>query len=149
MIDVAHSVTVHRPVEEVYRFLANFENWPRWRTGLHEAHRVSQGTDGVGEVWEMAGEALGRPLAMTLEVTDYEENKLFGFKSTAGPIIAESRLVLEPVAEGTRVSYLSNADVSGFVRLAQPLLNWQAQRSWEKDLYLLKRLLEESAKEGK
>ena len=44
-----HKVTIARPVEEVFGFLAHFENDRKWRTRVLEVAKVSG--DGVGATY--------------------------------------------------------------------------------------------------
>jgi uncharacterized membrane protein len=51
MTRVATSVVINRPPEEVFEFVSNFENNPRWQSGMHEARITSEGPLGVGTTY--------------------------------------------------------------------------------------------------
>lgn len=40
MIRVESSVFIERPSGEVFDFLSNFENNPRWQSGMQDAHNI-------------------------------------------------------------------------------------------------------------
>jgi Polyketide cyclase / dehydrase and lipid transport len=47
-----NTVIIRRPTAEVFAFLADFENVPRWNYAIVETHKVSQGPVGVGTVYQ-------------------------------------------------------------------------------------------------
>lgn len=47
-MEFANTITIERPAEDVFRFLADFENVPRWNYAIVETHKTSQGAVGVG-----------------------------------------------------------------------------------------------------
>ena len=49
MATLENTVMIRRPIEEVFGFLADFENIPRWNYAIVETHKVSQGPIGVGK----------------------------------------------------------------------------------------------------
>ena len=43
-----NTVTIQRPAEEVFAFLADFENIPKWNYAIEETSKTSAGPVGVG-----------------------------------------------------------------------------------------------------
>ena len=43
-----NTVTIQRPADEVFAFLADFENIPRWNYAIEETKKASAGPVGVG-----------------------------------------------------------------------------------------------------
>ena len=43
-----NTVTIQRPAEEVFAFLADFENTPMWNYAIEETSKTSPGPVGVG-----------------------------------------------------------------------------------------------------
>jgi len=41
-----NTVTIQRPAEEVFAFLADFENIPKWNYAIDETHKTSAGPVG-------------------------------------------------------------------------------------------------------
>ena len=52
MATFENTVMIRKPIEEVFGFLADFENLPRWNYAIVETHKVSQGPVGVGTVYQ-------------------------------------------------------------------------------------------------
>ncbi len=46
-----NEIIIHRPVDEVYAFLSNFENMPKWNYYLVSVKKTSAGDIGVGTVF--------------------------------------------------------------------------------------------------
>jgi hypothetical protein len=47
MASFENTVTIRRPVEDVFAFLADFENVPKWNYAIVETRKVSPGPVGV------------------------------------------------------------------------------------------------------
>jgi hypothetical protein len=99
--------------------------------------KTTPGPVDVGTIWKVTGRVQGQPIATTIEVTEYEPNSQFGFKTTSGPIQAQQTFAFEPVAGGTRLATV--------IELADPELARPARQQWESDLLILKELLEAKA----
>jgi hypothetical protein len=46
-----NTVMIRRPIEEVFGFLSQFENVPKWNYAIVETRRVSEGPVGVGTIY--------------------------------------------------------------------------------------------------
>jgi hypothetical protein len=85
---------------------------------------------------------LGRRMESINEVTKYEPNRKYGFKTTSGPIPSELEWTFESVAGGTKVAFAIEAEPGGFFKLATPIIARVARRQFESNLANLKDLLE-------
>jgi len=143
MLKLKTSAVINRSIEEVFEFVANTENDMMWQSDVLEAKDTSEGPIGVGHTYKQTFQFLGRRLESTYEVTEFEANRKFMFKNTAGPIPIEGGFTCEPVPEGaTKITLNGEADVGGFFKLAEPIVNRMLQRQWETNLSNLKDLLE-------
>jgi len=104
MVKVETSVMINRPIAEVFEFVVNPESGPQWESGLLEARKTSKGPMGVGATWQEVRQFLGRRIESTDEVTEYEPNKKFSFKSASGPFPVEGGYTFESANGGTRVT---------------------------------------------
>jgi uncharacterized membrane protein len=142
MIRIQASVTVNRPIEEVFHFMTNNQNALQWQSGLLEA-RVTNDIVGVGKTWVDVVQFLGRRIEVASELIEFEPLRRVGFKSTSGPIPLEGRYAFEPDGEGTKVTFTMQGEAGGFFKLAEPIVARSAQRQWETNLANLKDLLEQ------
>lgn len=131
-----HEVVIDCPTERVFEFVTDMSAWSQWH-GSGEGRKTTPGPVGVGTVWEIRGQVQGRTIEAELEVTSYEPNSRFGFKAISGPIDVQQAFTFEPVAGGTRLTTVLD--------LADPELAAPARKQWDKDLLILKELLEARA----
>jgi carbon monoxide dehydrogenase subunit G len=144
MTTMTQSVTVNRPVAEVWDFISNFENTTRWSRGVLEARQTSHGPLGVGSTLQTVVKAFGRRRTADYLVTEYQPNHAFAFKVTSGPISSRARYSVEPAGAGTRLTASGEAEATGLYQLLAPLLVRIVKRHSQDDLANLKRILEAS-----
>jgi hypothetical protein len=51
IIEIEESVVIHRPVREVFAFLADIENWTKLQLALRESEKTSPGPVRVGDTF--------------------------------------------------------------------------------------------------
>jgi Polyketide cyclase / dehydrase and lipid transport len=79
----SHSVRISRPASEVFAFVAEGENAPRWRTGVLDIQQVSG--QGVGAVYRQGVRGPGgRRIAADYQVTAYQPDTLLGSRPSRG-----------------------------------------------------------------
>jgi uncharacterized membrane protein len=139
------SVQINRPIEEVFAFAGNIENNPQWQSGVLEAEVTSEGPIAVGTTYRYVTRLLGRQIETDGEITEYEPNRRYSFKSTSGPFPIGGRLTCEAADGGTKVTLVVAADIGGFFKMAEPLVVRMVKRQYETDVSNLKSLLEAQA----
>jgi carbon monoxide dehydrogenase subunit G len=145
MTTITQSVTVDRPVEEVWDFISNFENTTRWSRGVLEARQTSDGPLGVGSTLQAVVKAFGRRRTADYLVTEYEPNHAFAFTVASGPMSSRAHFSVEPAGGGTRLTASGEAEATGLYKLLAPILVRTLERHSEDDLANVKRILEASA----
>jgi carbon monoxide dehydrogenase subunit G len=144
MTTITQSVTVNRPVAEVWTFISNFENTTRWSRGVLEARQTSDGPLGVGSTLQTVVKAFGRRRTADYLVTAYEPNSAFAFTVTSGPMTSRARYSVEPAGAGTRLTASGKAEATGLYKLLAPILVRTLKRHSQDDLANVKRILEAS-----
>ena len=142
MAQIKNSITIHRPIEEVFAFVADYSNNVKWQSGVISAEFTSPGPVGAGTTFKYDAEFMGRKLETTGELTAYDPPKMIAWKSTSGPFPMSGSTEFESVEGGTLVTDTIEAEPGGFFKLAGPLLVKQIQGQTEKDMRKLKELLE-------
>ena len=142
MIEVRASVVIQRPNAEVFGVISDFENNPRWQSGMVEARFTSDGPLRVGSTYDQVATFLGRRVLSSFEVIALEPDHLIKITSTSGSFSITVTRSTEPVEGGTNVTAIVQGDARGFFKLAEPLLAKLVQRSVSKDYVNLKQLLE-------
>lgn len=143
MARAEHTVVVGRPADEVFEFLTDLSNVPSWQSGSIDVQEPA-GPLGVGTTYVQVLKFLGKRIETRLEVTEFEPARRFALKTLSGPVPFEVRHTLEP-ADGqgaTRLRVELEGEPGGFFRLADPLVERNAQRQIERDFATLKELVE-------
>jgi len=116
-----HSVVINRPIEEVFAFVTDTEKQTEWNGELVESKKTSDDPRGVGTTFTGVVKFLGRRIEATNEVTEYEVNRKMGTKVT-GPMSAVGSHTFESVEGGTRLTFVVEANTSGVLKFADPLI---------------------------
>lgn len=137
-VQYEHEVEIERSPEDVYAFLSDLENLPRWQSDVLDVRRESD-TRFV-EVRTF----VGRRVESTLEITAADPGREFALRSVSGPARFSVRHVLEPAGEGrTRLQVMGEAEgVGGLFKLGGRLLKRAAERRVKEDFARLKAQLE-------
>ena len=131
-----NSVTIRRPVGEVFAFVADGENAAKWRSGVLDAQRVS-GSE-VGAVYRQGVRGPGgRRIAADYEVTAYEPNRRMAFKTIAGPVRPNGEFSFEETDGGTKVSLSLDAELTGIKKL---LLGGPVQKTMEAEVKAIEKI---------
>ena len=143
MIKVEQSITINRPVAEVFAFVADQANAPRWQSGILEVRRTTEGPIGAGTGYTFVRKLMGRRLEASNEYVEYEPNRKIVFRSTSGPMNFRAGYLTEamPGGGGTRLTSWIEMQPRGFAGLAEPLIASSLRRDVKANLIELKALL--------
>ena len=133
-----HQVTICRPAEEVFTFIADGLNGPKWRPGITDIALLSG--FGVGATYKQGVKGPGgRRIAADYRVTEYEPNRRLAFEAIAGPVRPAGEWVLEELADGTRLTFSLNAELGGIKKL---LMGGAVQKTMDAEVAATERLKE-------
>jgi uncharacterized protein YndB with AHSA1/START domain len=135
------SVVIHRPVDDVFRYVTDVRTWPQW-AGFPEAEQVSDGPVGAGTTFRGVSEFLGRRSEWVSEVTTYEPNHRVEQDITWGGVHIRQSLSCEACEGGTRFTQSGEGEFGGLFKLAGPILSRRMQAQLEGNLARLKDILE-------
>jgi len=142
MATLEAKITIKKPIEEIFNFVTDVNNAAKWQSGIIEAKATSNGTTGVGTTYQYITQVMGRKIETEGEVTAYERNSRYAWKSTKGPFPISGNMSFEKTADGVRVTDTVKVEPGGFFKLAEPLMVKQQSSQMEEDLAKLKELLE-------
>ena len=99
-IEVHKTISVNAPVDKVFAFWSDFQNFPRFMRNVREVH-----VHGERSEWVVNGPA-GVPVQWTSEIVSMEPNSHLEWRSTPGsPVKQEGCVRFEPAGEAaTRVT---------------------------------------------
>ena len=149
MITTRVTVDIDRPVDEVFAFVADPANFPRWAGALVKASRqTSPGPVGVGTTFTQVNMLMGRRFISEMRVVTHKPPRRYEYITTAGPIRFAGHYTFAPAGSGTRFTSVDQSQVSGLLRYLQPLLQPFAQRQIKVNLNRLKAVIESQPAAG-
>ena len=103
---VENTITIERPIEEVFEYVSTPENDPTWVSASIRNQRTSPGPMRVGMTTEEDVKIFGRTSRDTWEVTEYEPPTVIAYRATSGLLSGGVvRVRCEPVEGGTRLTH--------------------------------------------
>ena len=140
--EVIGTVDIGRPVGDVFAFLSDFSNNPKWEKGLEEMEFTTPGPLAVGSKGRRVENMMGRDEG-TFEITEFEQDKHVGLTFESQRFKGSGQYDLESIDAGTRLNYRFVGDAKGMVwKLLIPLMAPMIKRSGRKDFLRLKSLVE-------
>jgi uncharacterized protein YndB with AHSA1/START domain len=116
MPSAERTITINRPVDEVFTFLADGRNAKLWRSGVLDVDLVSGAGLGARYSQGVRGPG-GRRIAADYEVTEYEPNSKIAFRATAGPVRPTGSFTFEGMGTGTVLTFKLDAALGGLQKL--------------------------------
>lgn len=141
---VEGEIVINRPVEEVFDFVADERNEPRYNPRMLHAEQTSPGSVGLGTRFSAEMRSTGRTVGMTIENTGYERPRRLAVRTHLSNMDIEGNLSFDPVAAGTRMRWLWDLKPHGALRLMTPLIARMGRRQEQTIWTSLKRVLEAS-----
>ena len=142
MIRIDSHITIARPVSEVYAWVADLANLPRWQSGVVRSHVVDPGPLRVGTRFEEDVRVVVFGMKARCVVTDLEPDRRMAFDADAGPLTYKAEFVFDDVSGATDVRVTATAQMKGAWRLLQPLFAMDARRSVQDELNRIRGHLE-------
>ena len=135
---------IYRPVKQVFDFLSTPENDVQWQYGTLASARLSEGAGSRGTFFRTIGHLMGRRNLSTFEITEFEPNKKYEFKSRSGPVHSTTAYTLENVGGRTRINISIQVCAPNFLHITEKLLWKTMKMQLEEDVAALKAILEEN-----
>ena len=141
MPSAQHSVTIRRPVSEVFAFVADGENAMRWRPGVLDVSH--QSGEGLGAIYRQGVKGPGgRRIAADYEITAFEPDRRIAFRAIAGPVRPTGEYRFAAEGDGATVSLALDATLTGWKRLLMGRAVQNTMDSEVRNLDTLKSILE-------
>jgi uncharacterized membrane protein len=139
---IQESIEIQRPVDQVFPYVTDMMNLPKWVSSMQEVEQTSLGPMGVGTTLKGVYKIMGSRMAWTSRVTAYEPNKKWGESISMGGMLSEELLTFDPITGGTKFNLLFDTKVGGFLKLLAPLMTSSMRKQTKADLIKLKGILE-------
>jgi hypothetical protein len=137
-----NTLTIQRSTQDVFAFLANFENVPSWNHAIQQTTKTSPGPIGVGTTYRQIRSMPTRSRE-AFEVTVFDPSRRLVIEGQIGPFQARLGYVLEPVGDATRLTNAAELEPSSTIsRLLAPLAASRVKAAVASNLETLKVILE-------
>ena len=140
MISTEVSVFINRPVQEVYDFASDFAKTQEWQQDVIRSEM--NGPLAIGTTGVFVQKFMGREIENDVEITGVDPPYELCFKSTSGPISFEGCQRTVEQDDGTLASFVVEAEVGGFFKVAEGLVAKQLESTLQRDLENLKAIME-------
>ena len=140
---VEESIEINRPLKEVFHYVSDVGNYPKWMAHALEVRKDTEGPPQQGDRFTLAIKSVGRRFETPYERTSYEANRRYTDRAVGGPIPNQRwDCTFQEVPSGTRLTRAVEAELGGLLKLLEPLQKRAAERQLRKDLRTLKDVLE-------
>ena len=136
-------VTIDRPVEDVFAYVADVRNVPEWQESAVSAEWIEE-----GRRFRERRRFMGRTAALELDVTALERDRRFDVRTVKAPVTFEIQHSFEERDGGTLVRVHGEAQLGGALRFAAGMARKQAERQFRGDFDRLKARLERRDEES-
>ena len=136
------SVLIARPLDEVFAFVEDARNRPRWDDSVDSEELTSPEPIGVGSTVRTRMRSMGRDYQLDWEIVQHEPPNRQRIESTSGPFPTTLEYDLAEGTDGTRLLFSVTGRPAGALKLMQPLIARNTQRNLDRGFARLKELLE-------
>lgn len=142
MINIKSSTSIYRPIKQVFDFISTPENDFQWQYGTIASAQISEGLASVGASFQSTGHLMGYRSQSTYEITEYEPNKKYGFKSLSGPLQSFTIYTLNIGQGCTQIDMSLQANAVNVIDLNENVLEKKMKKQIKENLAMLKNILE-------
>lgn len=149
MINVEGSIEIARPTQEVFAYMTDLDELPKWLEGVREAKPLSPDPTAIGSQVCHTNEFMGTTFQSTFEVLEWQIDRRTVFKVLSGPLRGTSTQLFEPTGENaTRVTIKVEGDGTGPLKLGNFIAKRAARRQVDQSLANVKQILEAQHRPG-
>lgn len=146
MINVEVSTVIHCPIEQVFAFVANFENLPKWEKDFVEVQEVTFAParpDCAGATYTCVLTFPGPATIAEFEIIECIPNRKITYQCEPGrAVVPHGSFLFEPVAGGTKITSRWQPEIPNSFGLLDGIMSSSIEKHTVEHLNNLKRLLE-------
>ncbi len=139
MLEFENTIRIDRPIDEVFAFLSDFENIPKWNYYVLEVRQLSDGPIGIGTTYHQ----VRKTDEQDFRITEFEPNRAVAVKTLpqSSPSF-ERRFTLYEEGDTTRIRDEWKLD-TGRPAVFEKLTGGRVKSAVAENLAKLRELLEE------
>lgn len=144
MIKFDLNTYIYRPLNQVFAFVTTPENDFHWQYGTLMSTKISKGEIGIGTLFRSVDHFMGRRMESVYEVTEFEPDKRYGFRSVSGPIDLHTIYTFEVMNGSTRINISTQIGTGTRLQPTEAATEKKIKKQSRENLALLKEVLETS-----
>jgi uncharacterized membrane protein len=125
MAHAENTITIDRPVKEVFDFILDGDNNPSWRPGVADIKRITNKPDAVGAKFKQGMKGPTGRIDADYEIVKCDPNVLIEFRVTAGPARPTGSYKFASRGKSTEVTFILDFQPKGLAKLMEPMINKQ------------------------
>jgi uncharacterized membrane protein len=142
-VDVSTEILIERSVHEVAAYAADPSNAPEWYANIDSVEWKTQPSAAHGSSVAFVARFLGRRLEYTYELVELDPGHRLVMRTQQGPFPMETTYTWKAIGDSsTRMTLRNRGELSGFSKVAAPVIQPAMRRANRKDLANIERLLE-------
>jgi hypothetical protein len=135
-------IMIDRTVGDVFDFVADERNEPRFNPQMTLVDKLSDGEIGLGTQFRAEVMSGGKPLSMVIEFVSFERPHRLASRTTMSGMVILGELTFEGVGDATLMRWAWDMQPTGAMRLLKPLIILMGRRQEREIWTSLKRCLE-------
>jgi uncharacterized protein YndB with AHSA1/START domain len=144
MITAEGSESLNRPAAEVFEFIADVRNDPRWHTDVIEARLINTTTVGQGSTFEIRTKPVMGISGGTVTVSGYDPPNRIVFEVRMGKLEPMTTFTIVPDEAGCVVTRRIDMEPQGLLRAMAPFMSGMMRKRNAGFLVNLRHVLEGS-----
>jgi hypothetical protein len=139
---VEGNIVIGRSIEEVFDFVADERNEPRYNPQMTRADKITPGPIGIGTKFHSVMSGAGRGADMTIEFTEFDRPRRIAETTLMTNMNINGVLTFDPMPGATRMSWSWDLKPQGFYKLLGPFIRWMGNRQEQRNWSQLKTVME-------
>jgi len=149
MAKIESSVTIARPVEEVFRFFLDLDkNAPKTDPNVESVVKIPEGPTGAGTTFHFRQKVLGKIRATTTMFISVEPNRQIAIAARLGPLRPKGAITFDRTSRGTTVAVRLDPNPVAALKLLSPVFARIGRKVWDGRLARVKAAMESSPPDG-
>ena len=142
MISFDLNTQIYRPLKQVFGFVTTPENDFQWQYGTLASVQISDGKMDVGSLFRSVSHLAGHRIECVYEVTEFERDKRYGFKSLSGPMESDTLFTFEVTKGCTKINISTRVSPGDLFKAGNVMVEKKVKKQYRENLALLKDVLE-------
>lgn len=123
MAHAESSILINRPVNDVYAFVLDGMNNPKWRPAVIDIQKMPGKPEDVGTAYKQGLKGHGgKRIDGDYDITEARPNELIKFQVIAGPARPQGTYAFEAEGSSTRLTFTLHFETKGLGKLMDPMI---------------------------